>query len=152
MKKLIALIALGAGIYYLQAKEFLSTYKVKFFSGRLNKDKTRDSGYRKIYFDIKMRIENKTGFTGTLQSGLVILSYKGKIIGTAKAAQPITISREDGASVLIPAAIDSLKLIGSIPEMFAMITQTQKINFHLDGYLKFNIGQYKINENYTVSI
>ena len=152
MKKLIALLALGAAYYFVQAKSFLKTYKVKFLSAKLDSGKTRDSNYSKIFFTIKMLVTNKTGFAGTLQSGYVSVSYKGKVVGSSQSKEPITIGKEEETLIRIPAAIDSLKLIGSVPEMFAILTQSKELKFHLDGELKFKIGNYKINQDYKVQI
>ncbi len=151
MKKLLALIALGAAFYYTQAKTFLKEYKVKFFNAKLNGKKTREYAYSRIFFTVKMMVMNNTGFEGTLQSGYITVSYKGKVVGATEVKEPIAIKQKETV-LQIPASLDSLKLIGSLPEMFSLLTTARELKFHLDGELKFAIGTYRVNTDYKVEI
>lgn len=152
MKKLLAILALGAVYYYAQAKEFLKEYTVKFIDAKIDFVKTRDSGFARIFFTMRIRVSNTTDFTGVLQSGYLVLSYQGKKVGESVNNDSIEIKPHQDLDIKIPVTVESLKLVQSIPAMFQMLTATRKIKFHVDGILKFKIGDYKISQEYTAQI
>lgn len=152
MKNLIALLALGAIYYYSQAKEFTENFSVKFLNARLDFVRTRDSGFSRVYFSIKCRIHNNSEFKGAIQSGFMNVSYDGKLVGTARSNSSIEVLPKQDVVVDIPVTLETVKLVNSIPAMFNILSTTRKLTFHLDGKLFFNIGDYTINQNYTVTV
>lgn len=152
MKKLLLLLALGTAYYFVQAKEFVKDFTVKFLTAKLDFVKTRDSGFSRIFFTLKMMVKNTTDFTGTLQNGTIGLFYNGKLVGYSDSKEPVEIKAKEELPINVPVEIPTAKLVESIPEMFQILNTTRKLKFRIKGKLNFKVGTYYIDQDYIVNV
>jgi hypothetical protein len=102
---LLLALAVGGYLYMNQGKDFATSYKVKFIDGLFDAKKTQNSSFSKLFFSIRLTVENPSDFKGTLQGAKLTLSYKGKSLGDITLQKPVTIVPKGNTSVELPVAV-----------------------------------------------
>ncbi len=152
MPWLLLLLAAAVGYYILQAKEFKGHYKIKFIDSVFDYKKTKYSGFTKIFFSIRVSVNNKTDFTGTLQSAKLALSYKGKKVADVSLPEPVTLAKAGETKVAIPVQVSTLSLISNILVLIDAVKNKKAITFNVKGDLNFAIGTVHVNEDFKIKL
>lgn len=150
--KVIGLLSLGVIYYLAQAKDFLKGYTVKFITAKLDTGLTQNSGFSKLYFNIKLKISNSTEFKGKITGGDIQLSYKGRRIGESQTIPQIDIEPKSEVEIVIPAIIRTSEILYSLVNVYQLLSTAAPIEFKVTGKINFAAGTYFVNELYQVKI
>lgn len=152
MKPFFILIGAGLVIYYLEGKKFLERYKVSFLDAAFKYPATLATAFTRLFFTIKIKVENPTEFKGTLNSAALQVSYSGADLGTVNIRNPVTMEPNGSQTVEIPVQVSTNTLAKSIPEIIKQLKSGSGLIFNVKGNLNFAAGTQTVNLSYPVKI
>lgn len=152
MRTLAVFMALGLLAYISQAKAFLKEFKVKFITAKFDIIRTQATGFKTIFFFVRIQISNMTEFKGTLNDAALNLFWGAKNLGHIDLRNAVTIEGNKMKVVEIPVQIATSAVIKSLPEILQMVANGKAIVFQAKGKLNFNAGSVTVNEPISVPL
>lgn len=149
---LLAFVGYGIYDYFNAAKKFLTVYKIKFLDSKFDYQATAASAFQTTFFRIKIRVENGTDFSGTLNTAKIAVYYGSKKLAYVDAKNAITIQANKETIVEIPVRISTFDFIRSIPELLQVVSSGKNLSLHLKGDLNFAAGTYTVDQDINVPL
>jgi LEA14-like dessication related protein len=147
MKKIQTLILLalggGAAYYFLRGKkESLENLIIKPLDIAINTKKSRQSFFAFLFFTIKIKITNPSGYSVNIQSIDLDLLINRKKIANIEKNTTIFIKAKESKIIEIETSISAAGIITQIMEM---IGGEKNINAALIGNVKTDLGTINID-------
>ena len=150
---LIPLLLLGGAAWYLmEGEQFRKQYRLSFFGVSIDKDATRESGYRRLVFTVKLRLDNPTDFSGTIQAVRLRFSWKGVQIGEVYDAGPKRIEAKTTSIIEVPVSIQPADFAANAAGLIREFIRRGKIDLNVKGSVMTGAGTLYLNNNFPVSL
>lgn len=152
MEVLFLSLLVGGFLYYRQAKEFGSKYKVSFFGLSVNKAETVASGFSKLVFTVSVKLVNPTDFVGKVDSVDLKFLYQGLLIGQVSKGFGVLIEKQSSTVLKVPVSVDVLSVVKVAKDLFKRLTATGKIPLTCIGQLSSAAGVYSFKKDFEVNV
>lgn len=152
MKQKTALIAIGAGAlalvayYYTSLKKTLTNLNVSVFGVKYNSSRTQNSIFTKIWFELKLKIENPTDRLVTVNETLLDFYVSGKKVGEVRNFDKMTINAKTYSFLIIPTYIETLSIFNLISNFLESVKKGTPIKITVKGSINLEGNIVKIDE------
>jgi len=146
-------LLIGAAIaysYFAGMKTTVQDMRVTLFGIKLDKDRTAQSAFLKLFFIISFRIENAKPTSAELQGIDVDLFVNGKKIARAAETGSIKILPNTISKANINVSIPTLQVFSIITTAIKFITDKKPLEVNVKGKVLISAGTININETKSV--
>lgn len=158
MKQKTALIAVGAGAlalvayYYTSLKKTVTNLNVSIFGAKYNSDRTQNSTFLKIWFDLKLKVENPTTRSLTINETLLDFYVNGKQVGEVRNFQKLTINPKVYSYLVIPTYLQTLSLFNLVSNFIASVQQKKPLKVTVKGTMDVEGNKIQVDEAFNLDL
>lgn len=150
---LIPLLLLGGAAWYLmEGEQFRKQYRLSFFGVSIDKDATREAGYRRLVFTVKLRLDNPTEFSGTVQAVRLRFSWKSIQIGEVYDVGPKRIEAKTTSIIEVPVSLQPAEFAANAAELIREFIRKGRIEVNVKGSVMTASGTLYVNNNFPISL
>lgn len=158
MKQKTALIAVGAGALALVAYYYSNLFKtakrlsVSFFGAKYNSERTGNSFFTKIWFELKLKVDNPTDRPVTINETLLDFYINGKKIGEVRNYDKVTIAPKVYSYLVIPTYILTLSIFRLVSDFLEKVKKNESITVNVKGSLNVEGNMLTIDEEFPLNL
>lgn len=158
MKQKTALIAFGAGAlalvayYFTSLKKTVTNLNVSIFGIKYNSERTVNSGFIKVWFDLKLKVNNPTQRSVTVNEVLLDFYINGKKAGEVRSFQKLQINPVTDSILVVPTHFNTLIIFPLISIFLAAIKNNKPIFINVKGTVNVEGNIIKLNESIQLDV
>jgi LEA14-like dessication related protein len=141
-------IALVGFVYYYY-RSLVKTGKnleINVFGIKWDKEKTTNSFFVKVWFELKLRVNNPTDRSVLLKDVLLDFIFNGKKIGEVKSFTTYKIEPKKEMIIVIPTYIQTLNVVSLVSTMIEFLKKKEPISIMVKGSVNVEGNMVYINE------
>lgn len=133
----------GAAYYFLKGKkESLENLIIKPLDIAINTKKSREWYFAKLFFNIKLKISNPSGYSVNIQEIDLDLLINNKALANIEKQTTTLLKPKESKNIILETSISTA---GIITKIMDMIGGDKKINASIIGAVKTDLGTININ-------
>lgn len=152
MKGIGLIIGAAVALFALRAYSFAKKYKVSFFGLTVDKVRTTESGFKKLFFKVGFALENPTDFAAKIISYKMKFFYKGVPVGLLDEKAILEVPANNRATFWIPVSLNIAQVVSVAPAIFNELTASGKISLSCSGVIGTVEGSYKFSKDFTIKV
>ena len=158
MKQKTALIAVGLGAlafvtyYFTSLKKTVTNLTVSVFGIKYNSERTVNSAFLKVWFDLKLKVSNPTQRSVTVNEVLLDFFLTGKKAGEVRSFQKIKINPVTDSILVVPTYFNTLIVFPLISSFLDAIKNNKPIEVMVKGTVNVEGNIVKLDESITLDV
>lgn len=158
MKQKTALIAFGAGAlalvayYFTSLKKTVTNLSVSVFGIKYNSERTVNSAFLKVWFDLKLKVNNPTQRSVTVNEVLLDFYLNNKKAGEVRSFQKIKINPVTDSILVVPTYFNTLIVFPLISSFLEAIKNNEPIGVTVKGTVNVEGNIVKLDEKITLDV
>jgi len=152
MKQKTALITIGAGAlalvvyYFTRLKKTLTNLNVSVFGAKYNSQRTQNSLFLKIWFELKLKVDNPTDRQVMVNETLLDFYISGKKVGEVRNFDKLTINPKTYSYLVIPTYMETLSIFSLVSNFLEAVRSGTPLKIGVKGSINLEGNMAKIDE------
>lgn len=158
MKQKTALIAVGAGALALVAYYYSGLFKtakslnVSIFGAKYDSKKTQNSVFTKIWFELKLKVDNPTDRPVTVNETLLDFYVNGNKVGEVRNYQKLSINPKVYSYLIIPTYLQTLSLFNLVSNFVAAVQKNEPLKVAVKGTIDIEGNKVNLDEAFNLDL
>ena len=158
MRKNTGLIIIGAGAlamigyYFTGLKKTINKLSVSVFGVKYNGERTQNSIFLKIWFDLKLKVNNPTNRKINISETNLNFYVNGVKAGEVRNNQQLTINPNVYSYVIIPTYLQTLTMFNLVSQFLDTLKKKEPIKVNVKGSMNIEGNIINIDENFNLDL
>lgn len=154
MKKLwpVAIIA-AIGIYFSQnLRSFFQSTSVQIGKITFNRKRSSGSLFAQLFFDVMIRVQNRSNIQGKINGGQLNFTYNEKLIATVNDIGSFALNANGETVFPISVGVRTLSLFPSIADAISVLKVGGQMKLRVTGVINTSVGNINVDETKVIDI